>query len=109
MKKAEAAWQEIPGAGSVRVRFDAGQGKAFQATAKLSLHQRAQLTERLAKDGKSLEAVLSAAYAEDVKSLIKPGGEFETAAAVFEAKKNNDVQAKLQAKFDERVAALLKH
>lgn len=109
LKKAEAAWQEIPAAGSVRVRFDAGQGKSFQATAKLTLRQREVLAARLKKDGKSLDAVLSAAYAEEVKALIKPGGEFETAAAVFEAKKNNDVQGKLQAKFDERVTALLKH
>ena len=109
LKKAEAAWQEIPGAGSVRVRFDAGQGKSLQATAKLTLHQRAQLTARLAKDGKSLESVLSAAYTEEVNALIKPGGEFETAAAAFEAKKNNEVQAKLQEKFNQRVEALLKH
>ncbi|KAF0181431.1 MAG: Lipolytic protein G-D-S-L family [Limisphaerales bacterium] len=109
LKKAEAAWQEIPGAGSVRVRFDAGQGKSFQATAKLSLRQREQLAARATKEGKSLDAVLSAAYAEEVKALIKPGGEFEAAAAVFEAKKNNDVQARLQAKFDQRVEALLKH
>lgn len=108
LKKAEAAWQEIPGAGSVRVRFDAGQGKAFQATARLTLRQREQLGVQAKKDGKSLDAVLSAAYAEEVKALIKPGGEFETAAAVFEAKKNNDVQAKLQAKFDQRVTELLK-
>lgn len=109
LKKAESAWQEIPGAGSVRVRFDAGQGKSFQATAKLTLHQRAQLTTQLAKDGKSLESVLSSAYNEEVKALIKPGGEFETAAAAFEAKKNNEVQAKLQEKFNQRVDALLKH
>lgn len=108
LKKAEAAWQEIPGAGSVRVRFDAGQGKSFQATAKLTLRQREELAARVKKEGKSLEAVLSAAYADEVKAFIKPGGEFESAAAVFEAKKNNDVQAKLQAKFDQRVAALLK-
>ncbi|MEQ2007084.1 MAG: SGNH/GDSL hydrolase family protein [Limisphaerales bacterium] len=109
LKKAEAAWQEIPGAGSVRVRFDAGQGKSFQATARLSLRQRAHLTAQVSKDGKSLDAVLSAAYAEEVKALIKPGGTFETAAAVFEAKKNNEVQAQLQEKFNQRVEALLKH
>ena len=109
LKKAEAAWQEIPGAGSVRVRFDAGQGKAFQATAKLTPRQRDELTARFKKDGKSLEAVLTAAYADEVKALLKPGGEFETADAAFAAKKNNDVQGKLQAKFDQRVEALLKH
>ena len=109
LKKAEAAWQEIPGAGSARVRFDAGQGKSFQATASLTLRQRAQLTTQVSKDGKTLDAVLSAAYAEEVKALIKPGGAFETAAAVFEAKKNNEVQAQLQEKFNQRVEALLKH
>ena len=109
LTKAEAAWAEIPGGGSVRVRFDAGQGKAFQATAKLSLRQREQLTAQVAKSGKSLDAVLSAAYAEEVKALLKPAGEFESAAAIFEAKKNNDVQAKLQTKLDQRVEAMLKH
>jgi lysophospholipase L1-like esterase len=108
LKKAEAAWQEIPGAGSVRVRFDAGQGKSFQATAKLTLRQREQLAAQSEKGGKSLDAVLTAAYAEEVQALIKPGGEFETADAVFAAKKNNDVQGKLQTKFDQRVEALLK-
>lgn len=108
LKKAEAAWQEIPGAGSVRVRFDAGQGKAFQATAKLTLRQREQLAAQLKKEGKSLDAILTAAYAEEVKAFFKPGGEFESADAVFAAKKNNDVQGKLQAKFDQRVEALLK-
>ena len=107
IKKAEASWQEIPGAGSVRVRFDAGQGKAFQATAKLSLRQREQLTAHAVKDGKSLDAVLSAAYAEEVKALLKPGAAFETAAAAFEAKKNNEVQGQLQEKFNQRVEALL--
>ncbi len=109
LKKAESAWQEIPGGGSVRVRFDAGQGKTFQATAKLSLHQREQLAAQASKGGKSLDAVLTAAYAEEVKALLKPTGEFESAAAIFEAKKNNDVQAKLQTKFDQRVEAMLKH
>ena len=109
LKKAEATWQEIPGAGSVRVRFDAGQGKSFQATAKLSLRQREQLTAHAVKDGKSLESALTAAYAEEVNALIKPGGVFETAAAAFEAKKNNEVQSQLQEKFNQRVEALLKH
>lgn len=108
LKKAETAWQDLAGAGSVRVRFDAGQGKSFQATARLTPRQRDVLAAKLKQDGKSLDAVLSAAYAEEVKAVIKPGGEFETAAAVFEAKKNNDVQARLQAKFDQRVEALLK-
>ncbi len=109
LKRAESAWQEIPGAGSARVRFDAGQGKSFQATARLTLRQRAQLTTQVSKDGKTLDAVLSAAYAEEVKALIKPGGAFETAAAAFEAKKNNEVQTQLQEKFNQRVEALLKH
>ena len=109
LKKAEAAWAEIPGGGSVKVRFDAGQGKAFQATAKLSLRQREHLAVQATKSGKSLDAVLTAAYAEEVKALLKPVGEFESAAAIFEAKKNNDVQAKLQTKFDLRVEAMLKH
>jgi len=70
LKKAEAAWQEIPGAGSVRVRFDAGQGKSFQATAKLTLRQREQLAAQSEKGGKSLDAVLTAADAE-ANSLVR--------------------------------------
>ncbi len=109
IKKAEAAWQDIPGGGNARVRFDAGQGKSFQATAKFSIRQRAQLAAQATKNGTTRDAVLSAAYAEEVKAFFKPGGEFETAAAAFAAKKNNEVQGKLQAKFDQRVEALLKH
>jgi hypothetical protein len=91
------------------VRFDAGQGKSFQGTAKLSVRQREQLAAQATKSGKSLDAMLTAAYAEEVKALLKPAGEFESAAAIFEAKKNNDVQAKLQTKLDQRVEAMLKH
>ena len=108
LKKAEAAWQEIPGAGSVRVRFDAGQGKSLQATAKLTLRQRDQLAAQATKSGKSLDALLSAAYAEDVKALLKPAGEFENAAAIFAAKKEREVGTKLQEKLDQRVTELLK-
>lgn len=108
LKKAEAAWQEIPGAGSVRVRFDAGQGKSLQATAKLTLRQRDQLAAQATKSGKSLDALLSAAYAEDVKALLKPAGEFENAAAIFAAKKDREVGTKLQEKLDQRVTELLK-
>lgn len=108
LKKAEAAWLEIPGAGSVRVRFDAGQGKSLQATAKLSLRQREQLAAQATKSGKSLDALLSAAYAEDVKAFLKPAGEFENAAAIFMAKKEREVGSKLQEKLDQRVTELLK-
>jgi len=108
LKKAEAAWQEIPGAGSVRVRFDAGKGKTLQATAKLSFKQREQLSARASKEGKSIEALLSAAYATEVKSLLKPAGEFETAMAIFEAKKEREVAGRLQEKLNQRVADLLK-
>lgn len=67
------------------------------------------LATHATKAGKSLDAVLTAAYAEEVKALLKPGGEFESAAAAFEAKKDWEIQAKLQAKFDQRVEAMLKH
>jgi len=100
LKKAEA--------GSVRVRFDAGQGKSLQATAKLSLRQREQLAAQATKSGKSLDALLSAAYAEDVKAFLKPAGEFENAAAIFVAKKEREVGTKLQEKLDQRVTELLK-
>ena len=109
LKKAESAWLDIPGGGTARVRFDAGQGKSFQAAAKLSIRQREQLATHATKAGKSLDAVLTAAYAEEVKALLKPGGEFESAAAAFEAKKDREIQAKLQTKFDQRVEAMLKH
>lgn len=108
LKKAEAAWQEIPEAGSVRVRFDAGQGKSLQARAKLTVRQRDQLAAQAAKSGKSLDALLSAAFAEDVKALLKPSGEFDDAAAIFAAKKEREVGAKLQEKLDLRVTDLLK-
>ncbi|NBR86994.1 MAG: hypothetical protein EBS84_16030 [Proteobacteria bacterium] len=109
LAKAEAAWQDLPGGGTVRARFDAGQGKSFQATHKLSLRQRDALAARLQKEGKSLDAVLNAAFADDVKAQLKPAGEFENAAAIFAAKKDREVSAKLQEQFSQRVEALLKH
>lgn len=108
LKKAEAAWREIPGTGNVRVRFEAGQGKSLQATAKLTLRQREELAARLKQEGKSLEAALTAIYTEEVQAMFKPGAEFDSADAAFAAKKNNEVQGKLQGKFDQRVEALLK-
>ncbi|NBU45654.1 MAG: hypothetical protein EBS37_16530 [Betaproteobacteria bacterium] len=99
----------MPGGGTVRARFDAGQGKSFQATHKLSLRQRDALAARLQKEGKSLDAVLNAAFADDVKAQLKPAGEFENAAAIFAAKKDREVSAKLQEQFSQRVEALLKH
>ena len=109
LKKAESAWLDLPGGGSVRTQFDAGQGKSFQAMAKLSLREREQLAAKVAKEGKSLDAVLAAAYADEVKALLKPAGEYESAAAIFEAKKDHEVTAALQEKFNHRVADLLKH
>ncbi len=109
LKKAEEAWLDLPGGGSVRARFDAGGGKSFQVTHKLTLRQREQLAARAAKDGKPLDAVLNAAFAEEVKALLKPAGEYENAAAIFEAKKDREVSAKLQEKFSQRVEEMLKH
>ncbi len=109
IKKAEAAWLDIPGGGSVRTQFDAGGGKAFRATAKLTMREREQLAAKATKDGKLLDAVLAAAYAEEVKALLKPTGEYENAAAIFEAKKDREVTAALQEKLNHRVADLLRH
>ena len=109
MQKAESAWSDMPGGGSVRARFDVGQGKSFQATHKLTMRQRDALVAQSQKEGKALDAVLNAAYAEDVKALLKPAGEFENAAAIFTEKKDRDVATKLQEKFSQRVEALLKH
>ncbi len=108
LQKAETAWVDMPGGGTVKARFDAGQGKSFQATHKLTLRQRDALAARLQKEGKSLDAVLNAALAEDVKAQLKPAGEYETAAAIFAAKKEGAVSAKLQEQFSQRVEALLK-
>lgn len=109
LHKAESAWQDMPGGGTVSARFDAGQGKSFRATHKLTLRQRDALAARLQKEGKSLDAVLAAAYAGDVKALLKPDGEYESAAAIFMAKKEGEVSARLQEKFSQHVEALLKH
>ncbi len=108
LEKAQSAWADMPGGGTVKARFDAGQGKSFQVTHKLTMRQRDALAARLQKEGKSLDAVLNAAVAEDVKAQLKPVGEFENAAAIFAAKKDRDVLTKLQEKFSQHVEALLK-
>ena len=108
LKKAQDAWLDIPNGAGLRVRFDAGKGKAFQASARISLRQQDKLKADAAKAGKSLDEILNAAYAADVKALLKPAGEYESTEAIFAAKKDKEVQAALEKKFAAHVEALLK-
>ncbi len=108
IKKAQDAWLDLPTAAGVRARYDLGKGKSFQANARLSLRQLEQLKAHAAKQGKSLDEILNAAYAADVKAVFKPAGEFESAEALFAAKKDREVQAQLEKKFAAHVEALLK-
>lgn len=108
IKKAQDAWLDIPNAAGLRARFDAGKGKAFQASARVSPRQLEKLKADAAKTGKSLDEILNAAYAADVKALLKPAGEYESTEAIFAAKKDREVQAALEKKFAAHVEALLK-
>ena len=108
IKKAQDAWLDLPNAAGFRARFDAGKGKAFQASARVSLRQMEKLKADAAKTGKSVDEILNAAYAADVKALLKPAGEYESTEAIFAAKKDKEVQAALEKKFAAHVEALLK-
>ena len=108
IKKAQDAWLDIPNAAGFRARFDAGKGKSFQASARVSLRQMEKLKADAAKAGKSLDEILNAAYAADVKALLKPAGDYENTEAIFAAKKDKEVQAALEKKFAAHVEELLK-
>jgi hypothetical protein len=47
-------------------------------------------------------------YADEVKKILKPAGEYESAEAIFEAKKDKELQSILQQKFGKRVDEMLK-
>jgi len=108
IKKAQDSWLDISGAVSLRARFDAGQGKSLQATARVTMRQSEKLKALAAKEGKPLDAILGDAYKADVTALLKPAGEYENAAAIFAAKKEKEVQAALEKKFSAKVEELLK-
>ena len=108
MKKAQEAWLDIPGSASVRASFDAGQGKSLRASAKISMRQREKLQALAAKENRSVDDLMQAAYASDVKALLKPTGDFESAAAIFATDKDKEVQATLQEKFSRRVEEMLR-
>jgi len=108
LKKAREVWLDIPGGASFKASFDAGKGKSLKASVKITLRQREALQARTAAGDKSIDEQLKAAYAADVKALLKPAGEYESAAAIFEAGKDKEVQAALQEKFSRRVEEMLK-
>ncbi|MEI7732953.1 MAG: SGNH/GDSL hydrolase family protein [Verrucomicrobiota bacterium] len=109
IQKAQAAWLDMPGGGTVKARFDAGKGQRLEVAYPLTLRQREKLQTAVAKESKSLNDLLTAALVADVKSLLKPAGEYESAAAIFLAKKEKDVQKLLQEKFNQHVESLLKN
>lgn len=108
IKKAQAAWLDLPGGGTVRARFDAGKGQRLEVTCSLTLREHEKLQAAVAKESKPLSDLLNAALVADVKSLLKPVGEYENTAAIFAAKKEKEVQKLLQEKFQKRVEAMLK-
>jgi len=107
LAKARQAWLDIPGGANLRATFDTKSRKRLTATANVSLRDRPKL--QTAADAKKLSAdqLLRAIYAEEVKRLLKPAGEFDSVDAIFEAKKERDVQSMLQQRFDKSVDALL--
>ena len=109
MKKAQEAWLDLPGGlGMVRAAFNVAQGQRLEVSYPLTLRQRGKLQAAFETENKSLEGVLNAAFWADVKALLKPAGEYETAAAIFAAQKENVVQQSLQEKFTQHVETMLK-
>ncbi len=110
LKKAQEAWLDLPGGlGMARAAFNVAKGQRLEVSYPLTLRQRGKLQAALEKENKSLDGVLNAAFWADVKALLKPAGEYETAAAIFADHKENDVQKSLQEKFNQHVETLLKH
>ncbi|MFA6563342.1 MAG: GDSL-type esterase/lipase family protein [Verrucomicrobiia bacterium] len=107
IKKAQQVWLDLPGGANLRVNFDAKNRKRLSTTANVSLRQRPKLQAAADAKKQSVEQMLRAIYAEEVKRLLKPAGEFNSVDAIFEAKKEKEVQAALQQKFDKHVEALL--
>ncbi|MCX6899484.1 MAG: GDSL-type esterase/lipase family protein [Verrucomicrobia bacterium] len=107
LAKARQAWLDIPGGANLRVNFDAKNRKRLTANANVSLRERPKLQATADAKKQSVDQMLRAIYAEEVKRLLKPAGEFESVDAIFEAKKEREVQTALQQKFDKRVDALL--
>ncbi|MCX6904399.1 MAG: SGNH/GDSL hydrolase family protein [Verrucomicrobia bacterium] len=108
MAKAREAWLDIPGSASARASYDAGKGKSLKASHKITLRQLERLQALASRENQSLDDLLKAAYAGEVKAVLKPAGEYESAEAIFQAGKDKDVQAQLQEKFSKRVEELLK-
>jgi lysophospholipase L1-like esterase len=107
LAKARQAWLDLPGGANLRVNFDAKNRKRLTANANVSLRQRPQLQAIADARKLPVDQMLRAIYAEEVKRLLKPAGEFDSVDAIFEAKKEREVQTTLQQKFDKRVDALL--
>ncbi|MCX6906428.1 MAG: GDSL-type esterase/lipase family protein [Verrucomicrobia bacterium] len=107
LAKARQAWLDIPGGANLRVNFDAKNRKRITAAANVSLRGRPKLQAAADAKKQSVDQMLLALYAEEVKRLLKPAGEFDSVDAIFEAKKEKEVQAALQRQFDKRVDALL--
>jgi hypothetical protein len=107
--KAQQAWLDIPGGANLRVTFDTRNKKRLTATANVSLRDRPKLQAAADTRKQSVDQMLRMIYAEEVKCLLKPTGEFDSVEAIFEAKKDKEAQAALQQKFDKRVNALLGH
>jgi lysophospholipase L1-like esterase len=109
LKQAQEAWLDLPGGATLRAALDAGQGKSLKASVKVTLRQLEKMKAIAAQENQSLDEWLKAAYASEAKSLLKPAGEFESAAAIFAAGKDKEVQASLQEKFSQRIGAWLKN
>lgn len=107
LAKARQAWLDLPGGANLRVNFDTQNRKRLTATANVSLRERAKLQAAAAARKQSVDQLLRAIYAEEVKRLLKPAGEFDSVDAIFEVKKEKEVQVALQRQFGKRVDMLL--
>ncbi len=108
LKKAEEAWQDLPGAATLQGSFAAGKGKVLRGTRGVTLRQRQQLSALAAARNQSLDTLLNDLYAAEARTLLKPSGQYESFEEIFRDKQEAACQARLQEQFGRRIDELLK-
>jgi lysophospholipase L1-like esterase len=109
LKKAQAAWLEIPGGAILGASYTAGKGKTLTGAHSISLRQRRELEAQAAGQNKSLEDFLNEVFAGEARSLLKPSGPYDSFEDVFRAGKEKETEAQLREKFGRKIDSLLKH
>jgi lysophospholipase L1-like esterase len=100
-------WRDIPDAWQLRANYDKGMGKMFLVQKLLTIRQYEQLQQIAAKKKRSVHEMVRDLHANNIATYIKPRGEFETYDAIFEKKRQGELQPRLQAAFDRQIRQIL--